>query len=169
MRFPTDTSFWPTKHTKTATYEIVRLVFSSMCTSSYSVPSVCMYTVSCHQYTNVHSHKPWPISHDFLTPMMSHPEDPWAQYWPDHEDVMKWKHFPRYWPLCGEHGGVFLVTKDILHFITWRHSWEKVSAHMHGTGIWWQGCYISSNPGNFRKFPRKNNILPPKSEEIEEI
>ena len=37
-----------------------------------------------------------------------------------------------------------------------------------------QGCYISSDPGNFRKFPRKfppggNTILPPKSEEMEEI
>ena len=37
-----------------------------------------------------------------------------------------------------------------------------------------QGCYISSDPGNFRKFPRKfppgrNTILPPKLEEMEEI
>ena len=37
-----------------------------------------------------------------------------------------------------------------------------------------QGCYIASDPGNFRKFPRKfppgrNTILPPKLEEMEEI
>ena len=23
----------------------------------------------------------------------------------DHDDVIKWKHFPRYWPLCGEFTG----------------------------------------------------------------
>ena len=37
-----------------------------------------------------------------------------------------------------------------------------------------QGCCISSDPGNFQKFPRKfpperNTILPPKLEEMEEI
>ena len=37
-----------------------------------------------------------------------------------------------------------------------------------------QVCYISSEPGNFRKLPRKfppgrNTILPPKPEEMEEM
>ena len=27
--------------------------------------------------------------------------------YPIHDDVIKWKHFPRYWPLCGEFTGPF--------------------------------------------------------------
>ena len=32
----------------------------------------------------------------------------------DHDDVIKWKHFPHYWPLCGEFPGEFPAQRPVM-------------------------------------------------------
>ena len=32
---------------------------------------------------------------------------------PIHDDVINWKHFPRYWPLCGEFTGEFPTQRPV--------------------------------------------------------
>ena len=51
---------------------------------------------------------------------------------PEHDDVMKWKHFPRYWPLCGEftsprwipkHKGQWRLALMFPLIYTWKNGW----------------------------------------------
>ena len=44
-----------------------------------------------------------PHSGPVMQKMLMSSWEPWK--WVRHDDIMKWKHFPHYWPLCGKFTG----------------------------------------------------------------
>ena len=54
---------------------------------------------------------------------------------PNHDDVIKWKHFPRCWPLCGEFTGQRSQRPGDLKSICWRSRLDTTD--MKSLIVWW--------------------------------
>ena len=84
-------------------FELIFFVISTLPTGpNFVMFAFCLYDM--HLFMHLHLIN---AGHDEVIPL-SGLLAPWWRKSTDHwwhDDVIKWKHFPRYWPLCGEFTG----------------------------------------------------------------